>query len=133
MNAMRRFVLVAALLLSWRMAPAKDLVHSFQKIRLTDQFWAEGANFGDFNHDGVMDVVAGPFWYEGPKFHVRHEFYPANATFKLKKSDGTEETVPGFEGGLGKANAYSENFLAFTYDFNGDGWTDILVYGFPEI
>jgi len=131
MNAMRRFVLVAALLLSWRLAPAKDLVHSFQKIRLTDQFWAEGANFGDFNHDGVMDVVAGPFWYEGPKFHVRHEFYPANATFKLKKSDGTEETVPGFEGGLGKANAYSENFLAFTYDFNGDGWTDILVYGFP--
>jgi hypothetical protein len=39
--------------------------------------------------------------------------------------------LPGFEGALGKINAYSENFLAFTYDFNGDGWTDILVYGFP--
>jgi hypothetical protein len=108
-----------------------DHLHTFKKVRLTPEFWAEGANFGDFNHDGKMDVVAGPFWYEGPDFKKRHEFYPANTTFKRKKSDGSVETLPGYEGGMGVENTYSDNFFAFTYDFNGDGWTDILVYGFP--
>src|SRR5258708_5627194 len=112
---------------------AQDRVHTFKKIQLTDQFWAEGANYGDFNHDGKMDVVSGPFWYEGPDFKKRHEFAPANTTFKRKKADGIEETIPGFEGGLGVNNAYSDNFFAFTYDFNGDGWPDILIYGFPGL
>jgi len=108
-----------------------DLTHKFKKNRLTDQYWAEGANIGDFNHDGKVDVVSGPFWYEGPGFKKRHEFCPANASFKRMKSDGSVETVPGFEGARGTNNAYSECFLTFTYDFNGDGWTDILIYGFP--
>ncbi|MFN7139060.1 MAG: FG-GAP repeat domain-containing protein [Limisphaerales bacterium] len=113
-------------------ASAKDYyLHSFKKIQLTDQFWGEGANFGDFNRDGIMDVVSGPFWYEGPDFKKRHEYYPATEKFKLKKEDGTEVEIPGFEGALGVNNAYSRNFLAFTYDFNNDGWTDILILGFP--
>jgi hypothetical protein len=103
----------------------------FTKVQVTDQFWAEGADIGDFNHDGKMDVVSGPFWYEGPKFKKRHEMWPTNASFKRKKSDGTEESVPGFEGALGEKNAYSECFLTYAYDFNGDGWTDVIVYGFP--
>ena len=111
---------------------AQDYVlHSFKKTQLTDKFWGEGAHFADFNHDGKMDVVSGPYWYEGPEFQKRHELYPATHTFKLKKADGTEEMVPGFEGGLGPNNAYSDNFLTYTWDFNGDGWTDVLVLGFP--
>ncbi len=80
---------------------------------MSDQFFSEGAAFGDFNHDGVMDVVSGPYWYEGPDFQKRHEIYPAG------KFDG--------------AHGYSDNFLAFAHDFNGDGWTDVLVIGFPGI
>ena len=106
-------------------------LRSFRKIQLTDQFWSEGASFGDFNKDGVMDVVSGPYWYAGPDFKKRHEYSPATQTFKLKVGPLTEVTVPGFEGGLGKNNAYSKNFIAHTYDFNGDGWTDILILGFP--
>src|SRR6267378_6634727 len=96
-------ILAAALALSigTTIGGAKDVLHTFKKAQLTDKFWAEGANFGDFNHDGNIDIVAGPFWYEGPEFKIRHEIYPANATFKLKKGDGTEEAIPGFEGGLG--------------------------------
>jgi hypothetical protein len=104
---------------------------SFKKIQATDQFWAEGAAAGDFNKDGKVDVVSGPFWYEAPDFKVRHEIYPANATFKAKKADGTEVTIPGYEGALGVNNAYSDCFLTFTYDFNNDGWMDVMVYGFP--
>ena len=110
---------------------ADYFIHSFQKIQLTPHFWAEGANFGDFNHDGKMDIVYGPFWWEGPEFKVRHEYAPAIESFKHKKSDGSEEVIPGFEGALGVNNAYSQNFLTFTYDINGDGWTDVLVLGFP--
>ncbi|PYJ03996.1 MAG: cysteine protease [Verrucomicrobia bacterium] len=129
---MRKILAVAIMLsLTAALAGAKEPVHSFKKLRLSDQFWAEGATYGDFNHDGKIDIASGPYWYEGPEFKKRHEFAPANASFKRQKGEGKEETVPGFEGALGTHNAYSECFLMFAYDFNGDGWTDILAYGFP--
>jgi hypothetical protein len=106
-------------------------LHTFDKIQLTDKFWSEGANYGDFNHDGKMDIVSGPYWYEGPDFKVRHEYYPATQSFKATNADGVETTIEGFEGALGVKNSYSKNFFAFTGDINGDGWTDIIVLGFP--
>ncbi len=113
-------------------AAARDYtVHTFKKIQLTPQFWAEGAHYGDVNRDGANDVVYGPFWWEGPEFDRRHEYRPATTTFKLKQEGGAEKTVPGFEGGLGVKNAYSDNFLTFTRDLNSDGWIDIVVVGMP--
>src|SRR6267154_4782855 len=79
-------------------------IHTFKKTQLSDKFWCEGATFGDFNHDGKKDIVSGPYWYEGPDFKKRHEYYPATQTFKKKKADGSDETIPGFEGGLGTNN-----------------------------
>jgi hypothetical protein len=43
----------------------------------------------------------------------------------------TRVTVPGFEGALGSKNTYSDNFFVWTFDFNKDGWNDILLVGFP--
>lgn len=106
-------------------------LHSFSKTVVTPEFWAEGAHVADFNRDGKKDIVAGPFWYEGPDFKQRREIYPAPQTFKVKGADGTETVLPGFEGGLGKNNAYSNNFVSYAYDVNGDGWDDVLVMGFP--
>ena len=104
---------------------------TFKRIQLHDQFWSEGANVGDLNKDGVTDVIAGPWWWEGPDFQKRHEFYPAKTTFQLKLGPSTTVTVPGFEGTLGKENKYSDNFFAWAHDFNKDGWNDILIVGFP--
>lgn len=108
-----------------------DALHTFKKTQLTDKFWGEGATFGDLNRDGKPDLISGPFWYEGPDFTKRHEYYPAKATFKRKQADGSEMTIEGFEGALGVENKYSDNFFAFTHDFNADGWNDILIVGFP--
>jgi hypothetical protein len=103
----------------------------FERTQITNDFWAEGATIGDFNHDGLPDVAYGPWWFEGPDFRKKHEYYPAAATWQLPKPDGTAETLPGFMGAKSPKNGYSDNFLAFTDDFNGDGWQDILVIGFP--
>ena len=129
---MFRSLLIAAVIsLASDLAPAQQRTCTFKKVRITNQFWAEGADIADFNHDGQMDIVSGPFWYQGPDFKTRHEIWPGTASFKRKKSDGKEETIPGFEGALGENNAYSECFLTYTYDFNQDGWPDVIVYGFP--
>ena len=82
----------------------------YKKIVLSDKFYCEGANVGDFNNDGKLDVVAGPWWFEGPDFKVKHEIYTPKA----------------FD-----PHGYSTNFLTFTGDFNGDGWLDVLQVGFP--
>ena len=104
---------------------------TFKKIQITDKFWSEGAWFGDYNHDGKMDVTAGPYWYEGPDFQKRHAYRPATVSFKQKKADGSEETVEGYEGGLSKKNAYSDDFFTYGADFDGDVWDDIMIIGMP--
>jgi hypothetical protein len=83
---------------------------SYDKLHLTDKFHCEGAYFADFDRDGKTDVVAGPYWYEGPEFQKKHEVRPPE-TFDPK--------------------GYSDNFLTYTGDFNGDQWPDILYVPWP--
>jgi hypothetical protein len=128
---MNRFTFLLVPLLTATAFAADQKIHTFKKSLLSDKFWCEGANFGDLNRDGATDIVSGPFWYEGPDFKVRHEFYPHKATFERKSADGKTETIEGFEGALGTKNTYSDNFFAFVHDFNGDKWNDILVISFP--
>jgi hypothetical protein len=118
-------------------AQSKDkdyVLHTFKKIQLTNEYWSEGASFGDIDGDGQMDAVVPPFWYSGPDFKTRHSFYPADHTFTVTK-DGTTKTVPGFDGGVlsdGKS-VFADTFLAAVIDLNGDGWPDIIVGAFGNL
>ena len=128
---MRFLITLAALGAGAGLATAQETLAGFRKIQITDKFWSEGADFADFNHDGHNDIVSGPFWYEGPDFKNRHEYCPAQHSFKATNAARQAVTIDGFEGALGVQNAYSEDFLTFTFDINGDGWADIVIVGFP--
>jgi hypothetical protein len=89
-------------------APAPRAI-TFQKQVLATEYFCDGINAADVNRDGKMDVIAGPFWYAGPDFKAKHAFYEPVAL--------PPEVSP------------SDSMFTFPYDFNGDGWTDILVLG----
>lgn len=89
---------------------AQASVAPFEQQQLTSNYYTEGANVGDFNRDGLVDVVAGPFWWQGPDFTLRHTIYPPVA-FPI----GT----------------YTDHFCSFVHDMNGDGWPDVITVGFP--
>ena len=91
------FVVVPSLFAASAGGAEKTLI-SFERRQLNDQFWSEGATFGDLNNDGRQDLISGPWWWEGPTFEKRHEYYPATTTFQLKLGPQTSVSVPGFEG-----------------------------------
>jgi hypothetical protein len=92
-------------------ASAADI--TFKKQTLTNEFVAEGAHFADFDHDGDNDICAGPYIWKGPEFTERVQFTPP--------------AEKAYDPGKG----YSDYFLTYTYDFNADGWSDILVFSWP--
>jgi hypothetical protein len=119
-------VLAALLALSSIRARAETYtVSAFDKIQLTDQFWSEGAAFGDLNRDGYNDIVSGPYWYEGPDFKKRHEFRQASGVEFLKFVVDPKDGRPPDQ------LLYSDSFVTFVCDFNGDGWPDILSINVP--
>ena len=86
-------------------------LHSFQKLQLSDQFFCEGADLRRLQ----------PRRRDGRRLRAvlvcRAEVHrAARVSIRPQPFD---------------IDGYSENFFAFTHDVNGDGWTDIVVIGFP--
>src|SRR6185437_3803061 len=86
--------------------PATKVSDHFRLQSLSDFFYSWGVGVGDINHDGIPDVVAGPFYFTGPNYTDRHEFTAARTY-----SPGTN---------------FPEGMTYFVYDYTGDGWPDII-------
>jgi hypothetical protein len=101
-----RFRDVALKDLNRKTEPASQVSSHFRMQQLSDFFYSWGATAGDINHDGIPDVVAGPFYFLGPDYTERHEFTAARS--------------------YSASNNFPEGMVYFAYDFTGDGWADII-------
>lgn len=68
--------------------------------------FSEGSAVFDVNNDEVLDIVAGPNWYKGPRFEEK-------TNFRDLKVEGE----------------FVSNGCDHAYDVNGDGWTDVISNG----
>ncbi|MCA9148757.1 MAG: VCBS repeat-containing protein [Planctomycetales bacterium] len=99
-----------ALLMSttaWGQAPAAI---KFARTQLDAKFRSEGVAVGDFNHDGKPDIAAGFVWYEAPNWTM-HSIVAEAPEYQPK--------------------GYSNSFVNYVRDCNGDGWDDLMVVDFP--
>jgi len=90
-----------------RINPTEKSSSRFKVQRISDMYYSWGADAADFNKDGVIDVVAGPYVYYGPDYTRHREIFPAIAVSPSKQ--------------------FTRTNVQFTHDFNDDGWPDILI------
>lgn len=90
------------------------------RIPLDKRFRSEGAAAADLNRDGAMDVIAGDVWYQAPADKADYADASLWTVHEIRK--------PGeFVAGKG----YSNSFVNLAYDVDQDGWTDVIIIGFP--
>jgi hypothetical protein len=74
--------------------------------RLIDNVPYEAAAVFDVNNDGILDIVCGEYWYEGPDFAIKHKICDVEPV-----------------------GEYFDDFSDYGMDVNGDGWLDIITGG----
>jgi len=78
----------------------------FRKVLIADERY-ESAGVFDVNNDGILDIVSGAFWYEGPDF-------------KKARKIGDVQAI----------GEYYDDFSTIAIDVNGDGYLDFVTGGF---
>ena len=131
----RTLAVIATLAFGSAYAADEAATPTFKKLTINQEFWAEGADAADFDQDGNTDITAGPFIYWGPDFKERTAYSAPKPDRNKPVTD--EQYNPNFEAfntGPQKAYdplGYSDYFLSYTYDFNGDSLQDIVVFSWP--
>lgn len=77
----------------------------FRKVLISDERY-ESAGVFDVNGDGLLDIVSGAYWYEGPDFVKWHKL-----------------------GDLPPQGDYFDDFSNLPFDVNGDGHMDFVTGG----
>jgi hypothetical protein len=77
----------------------------WRKVWVSDETF-ESAGVFDVNNDGVLDIVSGGFWYQGPDFRKKHGVGPVKP-----------------------AGEYFDDFSTIALDVNGDGYLDFVTGG----
>jgi len=77
----------------------------WKKVWISDENY-ESAGVFDVDNDGVLDIVSGAFWYQGPDFRKKH-----------------------FIGAVKAEQEYFDDFSTIPIDVNADGFTDFITGG----
>ena len=80
----------------------------FRKQKIGDFYYSWEAAAADFNHDGILDVVSGPYIYYGPDYLKSREIWLAHASSETNEFAG-------------------ESNMEYAADFTGDGWPDVIT------
>jgi hypothetical protein len=81
------------------------------------QFRSEACGVADFNNDGKLDIIAGPYWYEAP------DWKPHQIRSLQGKLDDKGKSHQVDEKGIG----YWDDFMNLPLDVDGDGLTDVVT------
>lgn len=74
--------------------------------RQIDNVRYEAAAVFDVNNDGILDIVSGEYWWQGPDFKDRYKICDVQ-----------------------QIGEYFDDFSDYGMDVNGDGWKDIITGG----
>ena len=87
--------------------PAEVTSSHFKELKISDFYYGWSAVAADVRHSGALDIVSGPFYYVAPDYTERRRYREGRVY------------NPSLE--------YAPDMVNFAYDFNGDGWPDILA------
>lgn len=104
-----RFKNIAYKDLAFRTTPIEKVSPRFRVQQISDMYYSWSASAADFNRDGNLDIISGPYIYYGPDFTKSREIYTQTA--------------------LNPSKDFGNPNYNFAYDFDGDGWPD--VFGGP--
>jgi hypothetical protein len=103
----RTLALVGALASAYTLAGAQSRPADVPfSIRMIDPGASETAAFADINNDRRLDIVSGEAWYEAPNW-TRHKIRDINWN-----------------------GQYVDNFSDLPLDVDGDGFTDVVQFGY---
>jgi putative membrane-bound dehydrogenase-like protein len=87
----------------------------WKKTQLDNKFRSEGVCIADFNNDGRMDIAA------GSQLYLRDDTAP-DGWLRVTIAEELREFDP---------KVYSDSFMNYAEDLNGDGYLDLIVVDFP--
>jgi len=102
-----RFKQVEVKDLGRRVRSEEQISNRFRMQRINDFYYGWSATAADINHDGILDIVSGPFYYLGPDYRVSREIYFSKTT--------------------DVSSQLTSAMVNFAYDYTGDGWPDVLI------
>jgi hypothetical protein len=88
-----------------------EVSSKFRKQQLSDFYYSWSSGAADFNHDGILDIVSGPYIYYGPEYTKSREMYLAETVNPSTKFA-------------------SDAWMDFPADFTGDGWADVVTVSY---
>lgn len=88
--------------------PIEKVGAGFRMQRLSPFYYGWSAAAADFNEDGKLDIVSGPYIYYGPDYTRSREIYPAVAVNP-------------------SVNYSMDDWVEHADDYTGDGWPDVLT------
>jgi hypothetical protein len=102
-----RFKNIAYRDMAMRVMPKEQVSSRFRMQRLNEFYYAWSEAAADFNRDGNLDIVAGPYIYYGPDFTKSREILMAHT--------------------WNPSREYANDcMLQYAADMTGDGWPDVI-------